>query len=41
MQPSFSQLSYRNGKRELFQKRNERFNKMRNLGQQMEQEVAK
>lgn len=41
MQPTFAQQSYRNGKRELFQKRNERFNKIRNLSQHMEQELPK
>lgn len=40
MQPSFAQLSFRNKKRELFQMRNERFNRKRNPDRQMEQEVA-
>ena len=40
MQPSFAQLSFRNSKRELFQMRNERFNKKRKLEQKMEEEVV-
>jgi hypothetical protein len=40
MQPNFANLSFRNSKRELFQKRDERFNRNRKINEKMETEVS-
>ena len=40
MQPNFSNMSFRNSKRELFQKRDERFNRIRKIHEKMETETT-